>query len=283
MATFNYKAVDRKSKDRRGVIQADSPRQARQLLREQGLIVSHIGSSNDKDAKKSFFSSLRKPISSLELSLITRQFAILLNSGLSVEQSLNALIDQLENPLQKSIMMGVREEVLGGRSLAWSMKLFPKVFPLVYCSLIHAGEQSGSLAGVMTKLAEYSDRTRELTSKIMMALLYPVIVTIVAGLMIVALLVYVVPQIVKVFQSSKQDLPLLTKALIGTSDGLRNYGWIIILVIVITVVTIYKMLKKHEFKLKFHKKLPKNFAFNFVFYFRICREKTRFFRIKKHP
>ena len=256
MATFNYKVVDLRGKDRRGVIQADSPRQARQMLRDQGLIVSHIGSSKDSsDAKKSFFSSLRKPISSLELSLITRQFAILLNSGLSVEQSLNALIDQLENPVQKSIMMGVREEVLGGRSLASSMKLFPKVFPLVYCSLIHAGEQSGSLAGVMTKLAEYSDRTRELTSKIMMALLYPVIVTIVAGLMIVALLVYVVPQIVKVFQSSKQDLPLLTKALIATSDGLRNYGWIIILVIIITVITIHRMLKKHEFKLKFHKKL----------------------------
>ena len=190
MATFNYKAIDQKGKQSGGVIQADSPRGARQLLRAQGLIVSHISTGKDEKQKSKSFSSFRKPISSLELSLITRQFAILLNSGLSVEQSLNALIDQLENPVQKSIMMGVREEVLGGRSLASSMRLFPKVFPVVYCSLIHAGEQSGNLAGVMTKLAEYSDRTRELTSKIMMALLYPIIVTIVASLMIVALLVF---------------------------------------------------------------------------------------------
>lgn len=255
MATFNYKAIDHKGKERRGVVQAESPRQARHILRNQGLIVSHIGTSKDKKSKQTFFSSLRKPISSLELSLITRQFAILLNSGLSVEQSLNALIDQLDNHVQKSIMMGVREEVLGGRSLAASMRMFPKVFPIVYCSLIHAGEQSGSLSEVMTKLAEYSDRTRELTSKIMMALLYPVIVTIVASLMIVALLVYVVPQVVKVFQSSKQELPILTKLLIATSNGLRSYGWLIILVVIATIIIIYRMLKKHEFKLRFHKKL----------------------------
>lgn len=255
MATFNYKAIDQRGKEKSGVIQADSPRGARQLLRAQGLIVSHIGAGQAGKAKKSALSSFKKPISSLELSLITRQFAILLNSGLSVEQSLNALIDQLENPVQKSIMMGVREEVLGGRSLAASMRLFPKIFPVVYCSLIHAGEQSGSLAGVMTKLAEYSDRTRELTSKIMMALLYPIIVTIVASLMIVALLVYVVPQVVKVFQSSKQELPFLTKMLIATSDGLRNYGWVIVLAIVIGGFTLNRLLKSHEFKLKFHKKL----------------------------
>ncbi|MFO0319742.1 MAG: type II secretion system inner membrane protein GspF [Neisseriaceae bacterium] len=255
MATFNYKAIDQKGKQSGGVIQADSPRGARQLLRAQGLIVSHISTGKDEKQKSKSFSSFRKPISSLELSLITRQFAILLNSGLSVEQSLNALIDQLENPVQKSIMMGVREEVLGGRSLASSMRLFPKVFPDVYCSLIHSGEQSCNLAGLMTKLAEYSDRTRELTSKIMMALLYPIIVTIVASLMIVALLVYVVPQIVKVFQSSKQELPTLTKILIATSDGLRNYGLYIVLFIIIVIIAVNRMLKKHEFKLRFHKKL----------------------------
>lgn len=255
MATYNYKAVDKNGKDKRGVIQADSPRTARHLLREQGFIVSQITAVKEGGNKRSGFSSFRKPMSTLELSLITRQFAILVNSGLSVEQSLNALIDQLESPVQKSIMMGVRGEVLGGRSLAASMRLFPKVFPAVYCSLIHAGEQSGSLGSVMTKLADYSDRTRALTSKIMMALLYPMIVTVVAIMMIVALLVYVVPQVVKVFESSKQELPFLTKVLIATSDGLRNYGWIIVVSIVVIIFLIHRALKQHEFKLKFHKKL----------------------------
>jgi general secretion pathway protein F len=255
MATYSYKAIDRNGKDKRGVIQAESTRQARQLLRAQGLIVVKTASSDEVRRKKSFVGSLRKPISSLELSLITRQLAILLSSGLSVEQSLNALIEQLENTEQKSIIMRVKEEVIGGRSLAASMRMFPKVFPAIYCSLIHAGEQSGSLAGVMTKLADYSDRTRELTSKILMALLYPIIVTIVASLMIVALLVYVVPQVVKVFESSKQELPFLTKMLIATSGGLRSYGWLIIVGIIVLIISLNRMLKRHDFKLRFHKKL----------------------------
>ncbi len=255
MATFNYKAVDANNKERSGVIQAESPRNARQLLRDKGLNAYNIESVKDSQSKKSKGLNFRKPVSALELSLITRQFSILLNSGLSVEQTLNALGDQLESPEQKSIIMGVRGEVLGGRSLSASMRMYPRVFPTVYCSLIHAGEQSGSLANVMTKLAEYSDRTRELTSKILMALLYPIIVTIVAILVIVALLVYVVPQVVNVFEASKQALPLITRILIGTSNGLRSYGWIILVVLALIGYTIYKTLKSHEGKLRIHKKL----------------------------
>ncbi|MFN7095179.1 MAG: type II secretion system F family protein, partial [Burkholderiales bacterium] len=254
MATYNYKALDSKGKDKNGVIQAESPRHARQQLRNKGLIVAQLESVKERQLSRKAF-SLKKAISSLELALITRQFAILLNSSLSVEQALTALIDQLENSEQKSIMMGVRNEVLGGRPLAASLRMFPKIFPPVYCSLIHAGEQSGSLANVMTKLADYSDRTRELTSKIMMALLYPVIVSIVAVVMIIALLVYVVPQVVKVFESSKQELPLLTKLLIATSNGLRSYGIFLLLAVIMVIFTIFRLLKKHEFKLKFHKQL----------------------------
>ncbi len=255
MPTFNYKAIDHKGHEKQGIIQAESPRSARKILRDQGISVYNIDAIKDGGVKKSSVMSFKKPISSLELSLITRQFAILLNSGLSIEQSLNALIDQLENPIQKSIMMAVRSEILSGRPLAASLRMFPKVFPAIYCSLIHAGEQSGSLANVMTKLADYSDKTRELTSKIMMALLYPVIVSVVAFGMIIALLIFVVPQVVKVFESSKQELPFLTKALIFTSDGLRDYGWLMILIIIGTIVAVARLLKQHEFKLKFHKKL----------------------------
>lgn len=254
MATYNYKAVDTKGKERTGVIQSESPRNARAQLRERGLFVSNLIPVTNKSIQRKSF-SFKKPISSLELSLITRQFAILLNSSLSVEQALNALIDQLENNEQKSIMMGVRNEVISGRTLSSSMRMFPSVFPPVYCSLIHAGEQSGSLANVMTKLAEYSDRTRELTSKIMMALLYPIIVSLVAVIMIVGLLVYVVPQVVKVFESSKQQLPILTRILIASSNGVRSYGWLVLVFIILIVVIIIQLLKKHEYKVKLHRKL----------------------------
>jgi general secretion pathway protein F len=254
MTTYSYKAVDNSGKDKSGVVQAESPRSARQLLREKGLIVAHIQAAKEGKEKKSSF-NLKKTISTLELSLITRQFAILLNSGLSIENALNALIDQLENADQKTIFMGVKSEVLSGRPLAASLRMFPKVFPPVYCSLINAGEQSGSLAKVMTKLADHSDRTRELTSKIMMALLYPVIVSIVAVVMIVALLVFVVPQVVKVFESSKQELPVLTKIMIATSEGLRSYGWIMLVAIVAIIFTIFRLLKKEQFRIAFHRKL----------------------------
>lgn len=254
MATYNYKAVDTKGKERSGVIQSESARGARAILREKGLFVSSLSHVTNKSIQRKSF-SIKKTISSLELSLITRQFAILLNSSLSVEQALNALIDQLENNEQKSIMMAVRNEVVAGRTLSASMRMFPSVFPAIYCSLINAGEQSGSLANVMTKLAEYSDRTRELTSKIMMALLYPIIVSLVALVMIIGLLVYVVPQVVKVFESSKQALPILTRILIASSNGVRSYGWIVLVVLVCVIILIVRLLKSHAYKVKLHRKL----------------------------
>ena len=256
MQTFSYKALDKTGRDKIGVIQAESAKQARQLLRAQGLTATNLESEKDRKAKASKNVTFKKkPISSLELSLITRQFAILLNSGMSVEQSLSALSDQLEGQEQKSIMSGVRSEVLGGRSLAASFRMYPKVFPAVYCSLVSAGEQSGSLGNVMTKLADYSDKTRELTGKIMMALLYPMIVCIVAILVIVALLVFVVPQVVKVFEASKQTLPLITRGMIAISNGLRGYGIYLLIIIFVSVFTFTRSLRKIENRIKFHRKL----------------------------
>ena len=258
MPTYNYNAVDQKGKKTSGVIQSDTSRSARALLKEKGLIVSNVELVDDNNSSgKAFLSGFKKPISSLELSLITRQFAILLNSGLSVDKALSALIDQLETPDQKTIMMGVKNEVLGGRSLANSMKIFPKVFPPVYTSLINAGEQSGSLGKVMTKLADHSDKTRDLTSKIMMALLYPVIVSIVAVIMIIALLTFVVPQVTKVFETSHQTLPLITRIMIATSNGLRSYGWIALVVLAVVIFSVVKALQKEEYKVKFHRNLLK--------------------------
>lgn len=256
MRTYTYKAIDKSGKEKSGVVQAENPKSARQKLREMGLTVSSIESEKTRKEKTSKNVSFKKKaISSLELSLITRQLSILLNSGMSVEQALAALADQLESTEQKSIMSGVRSEVLAGRTLASSLEMYPKIFPPVYCSLIHAGEQSGSLAKVMNKLADYSDKTRDLTGKIMMALLYPVIVSIVATLVIVALLVFVVPQVVKVFESSKQTLPIITRGMIGASNGLREYGIYMIIIIVISVIAFARSLKKTENKIKFHRKL----------------------------
>lgn len=256
MQTFSYKAIDKKGKNKAGVLQAENAKQARAQLRASGLVVSHLESEKErKESSAKNVSFKKKAISSLELSLITRQLSILLNSGMSVEQSLAALADQLESHEQKAIMSGVRSEVLGGRTLAASFRMYPNIFPPVYCSLINAGEQSGSLGQVMNKLADYSDKTRELTSKIMMALLYPVIVSIVATMVIVALLIFVVPQVVKVFEASKQTLPLITRAMIASSNGLRHYGIYMLIIIILSVIGFMRSLKKPQNKINFHRRL----------------------------
>jgi general secretion pathway protein F len=257
MATFNYQAIDSGGKKITGVIQAESAKNARQLLREDKLIIIHIESEKEKQQKNANAISFKKAISALELSMITRQFAILLNSSLSVEQALYALCEQLDEIEQKGILMSVRNEVLSGKSLAAAMSIYPKIFPPVYCSLVHAGEQSGSLARVMTKLADYSDKTRELTSKIMMALLYPMVVTVVAILAIVGLLVYVVPQVVKVFESGKHTLPLITRIMIASSNGVRFYGIYVVIIIAIAVFVFIKSLNNDNNRIKFHKQLMK--------------------------
>lgn len=256
MQTFSYKAIDKKGKNKAGVLQAENAKQARAQLRASGLVVSHLESEKErKESSAKTVSFKKKAISSLELSLITRQLSILLNSGMSVEQSLAALADQLESHEQKAIMSGVRSEVLGGRTLAASFRMYPNIFPPVYCSLINAGEQSGSLGQVMNKLADYSDKTRELTSKIMMALLYPVIVSIVATMVIVALLIFVVPQVVKVFEASKQTLPLITRMMIASSNGLRHYGIYMLIIIILAVIGFMRSLRKPQNKINFHRRL----------------------------
>jgi len=255
MNSFSYIAINQAGKEVKGTIQSDNAKNARVALKAQGLIATQIEGAKEKQQRQKKNISFKKPISTLELSLITRQFSILLNSGMSIEGSLNALADQLDTEAQKQIILGVKAEVMNGRPLAASMRMYPKVFPAVYCSLINAGEQSGSLGKVMESLADYSDRTQALTGKIMMALLYPMVVTVVALLVIVSLLTYVVPQVVKVFESSKQELPTVTKTLIFISDSLRHYGIYILIAIGLYLFYFFRRMKNQEYKINFHRRL----------------------------
>ena len=159
--------------------------------------------------------------SSAELSLVTRQMATLLDSGLTMEQSLNALIEEASEPMTREVLAGVKTEVTAGRSLAGALGAYEKSFPDFYRALVHGGEESGALPTVLQHLADYLDARQALKQKTSLALLYPVLVTVVAVMIVTGLLVYVVPQVVQVFQQSRQSLPLLTRALIGLSDFLR--------------------------------------------------------------
>jgi general secretion pathway protein F len=150
-----------------------------------------------------------------------RQFATLLDAGLTLEGSLDALIEQAETQAQRELFAGVRAEVLAGQTLARAMEKFPRAFPELYRTLVAAGEQSGRLAEVLARLADYAEQRQALRDKVGLAFLYPALVTAVAVAVVTALLAYVVPQVVTVFQNAHQTLPWLTRALIAVSDAVR--------------------------------------------------------------
>lgn len=218
MEAFQYQAMDATGRSVSGVVQADTARQARAQLRAQGLLPSMVSQVHARERARLAWS---RGIPAAELSLVTRQMATLLDSGLTMEQSLNALIEEATDPMSREVLSGVKTEVTSGQSLAGALGAYEKSFPDFYRALVHGGEESGALPVVLQHLADYLDARQEMKQKTTLALLYPMLVTVVAIMIVTGLLVYVVPQVVQVFQQSRQSLPLLTRAMIALSDFLR--------------------------------------------------------------
>jgi general secretion pathway protein F len=218
MEAFRYQALDAAGRTVSGVVQADTARQARTQLRAQGLLPSVVDPVHARERARLAWA---RGLPSDELSLVTRQMATLLESGLTMEQSLDALIEEAAEPATREVLTGVKTEVTGGSSLAGALGAYGNSFPEFYCALVHGGEESGALPTVLQHLADYLDARQAMRQRTTLALLYPVLVSGVAILIVTGLLVYVVPQVVQVFQQSRQGLPLLTRALIWLSDFLR--------------------------------------------------------------
>lgn len=218
MEAFQYQALNAAGRTISGVVQADTARQARAQLRAQGLLPSMINQVHARERARQVWA---RGLSVAELSLVTRQMATLLDSGLTIEQSLNALIEEATEPMTREVLTGVKTEVTSGQSLAEALGAYEKSFPDFYRALVHGGEESGALPTVLQHLADYLDSSQALKQKTSLALLYPILVTVVAIMIVTGLLVYVVPQVVQVFQQSRQSLPLLTRSLIAVSDFLR--------------------------------------------------------------
>ena len=220
MAGFRYQAYNVEGKLHKGVLEADSARQARSLLRDQGLTPYRVDviAANDPAGGARF-----RPVSlsSTELAQMTRGMASLLEAGLTVEQAFNALIEQAEVERVRQVLAALRGEVIAGNAVAKALASFPNVFPELYRTLVAAGESSGQLPRVLTRLADYLDERQQMRSRLSLALIYPAIVTGVALLVVGALLVYVLPQVIQVFQHAHQQLPLLTRALIALSVFLQ--------------------------------------------------------------
>lgn len=247
MTAFKYRALNIEGTESSGVLEAETGKVARNLLREKDLFPIEIHSINNASSGRKFVSHKLKLS---DLTQITRQLATLLSSGLTVEQSLYALTEQAETDSIKQILAGVRSEILSGYSFHRALDRYPLAFPTLYKATISAGEKSGELAEVMNQLADYLDRNNQLRSKTLQALLYPIIVAFVALLVIIGLMTYVVPQVVSVFQQGQQKLPLLTVILINVSDVLREWGLVMILSIIVIFLTVRKCLQNPTIKNK---------------------------------
>ena len=244
MEAFRYQALDAAGRSVSGVVQADTPREARTQLRARGLLPSAIR----KNARHPW----ARGLSAAELSLLTRQMATLLDSGLTLEQVLTALAEEAEAPMTREVLAGVKAEVMAGASLAVALGRYERSFPEFYRALVRGGEESGALPAVLQHLADYLDARQALRQKTSLALLYPVLVGVVAVAIVIGLLVYVVPQVVQVFQQSRQALPLLTRALIALSDFLRA-AWPYLLFMFITLATmIHVALRRPALRRRWH-------------------------------
>ena len=224
MPAFEYKALNRTGREQSGVIEGDTARQARQLLREMGLVPLNVGLVEAEKAKSGFRFGLSQGLKASELALFTRQLATLVRSGTPLESALSTTAKQNEKPRIKKILTTVRAKVNEGHSLEAGLSEFPAAFPELYRATVAAGEKSGHLDAVLERLADYAENRQEMQQRIGMALFYPLILTVVAVLVAGGLLTYVVPQVVQVFEHLGQQLPWLTRALIAVSDSLKTYG-----------------------------------------------------------
>jgi general secretion pathway protein F len=255
MAAFDYQAVDSRGKNKKGVIEGDTPRHVRNLLREQGLMpieVTPCLQKSKQESKKSIFGGGKK-ISASELALITRQLSTLVESGLPIEESLMAVGEQCEKITIKSMIMAVRTKVTEGYGLAESMAEFPQIFNHLFRAMVAAGEKSGHLEKVLDRLADYTEKRQQLRSQLIQALVYPVIMTVVATGVIAILLTAVVPKIVGQFEHMGANLPATTQFLIASSDFLRDYGLVIVLIVAALMLLWSQLLKKASFRFAYHK------------------------------
>lgn len=224
MTAFQYNAINLKGIKQKGIIEADSSKHARQILREQGLTPFSVEHAQQKMSQLKIKAFGKPAITSKELALMTRQLATLLAAGLPIEEVLAAVGEQTEKSRTKGLILAVRSKVLEGHSLAAALRDYPHAFTELYCSTVAAGEKSGHLDIVLQRLADYTEQQFQMRQKIQQALIYPSIMILVAIGIVGFLLEYVVPKMVSVYSNIGQALPGMTQFLISLSANLRHYG-----------------------------------------------------------
>ncbi|MFC4819808.1 type II secretion system inner membrane protein GspF [Dokdonella ginsengisoli] len=251
MPAFAYQALDASGKTQRGVLQGDTARAVRGSLRERGLNPLSVEEVREGAARRRGAFSPHG-LSAVQLALLTRQLSTLIGAGLPIDEALAALSEQAENERQRGLTMSLRARVMEGASLAQALGDFPESFPEIFRATVAAGEQSGRLESVLDRLADYAEARDALKQKMLAALAYPLLLSLVAIAVVTGLLTWVVPQIVGVFQNLHQTLPLATRVLIAVSAFLRSWGWAILVLLVVAVVAARVALRSEAMRHRWH-------------------------------
>ena len=253
MGAFEYVALDLQGKESKGLIEGDTPKHVRQILRDRHMLPVQVTEVAQKEAKRQSTFSLRSGMSSSELALITRQLASLSQSGLPLEEALLAVAQQNDQPRSKSILLGVRSRVMEGHTLADGLGEFPQAFPDLYRATVAAGEQSGHLDVVLERLADYTEARQELRQRVTNALVYPIALVSMAVAIIGFMLATVVPRIVSVFENASGELPALTRYLIATSDFVRDHWLALIIGLAALIYGLWRLLQEDGPKRSYHR------------------------------
>ena len=243
MAIFKYKAINSEGQRIEGSQSADSENQIREMLLSNQYYPLSIEKENSK-SKKSF--SFNSKVKLKDIAVFCRQFYVMLDSGLSIGKALNILIEQCEKPKLREALIGVNGELKRGETLASSMRKRKDVFPNLLTSMIDAGERSGNLDIILKRMAEYYEKETKIRGKIKSAMIYPIVLGVVAIIAITFILTFVMPTFVQMFEENNVELPMSTKMVLGTSKMLGKYGIIIFLILVTAIILLGKYLKSEE-------------------------------------
>lgn len=253
MAAFEYLALDPRGRQQKGLLEADSARQARQLLRDKQWSPLDIRPARAREETGvGALSLISKGLSARDLALVTRQLATLVQAALPIEEALRAAAAQASSAKIKSMLLAVRARVMEGHSLASSLREFPSAFPELYRATVAAGEHAGHLGLVLDQLADYTEQRQQSRQKIQLALLYPVILMVASLAIVGFLLGYVVPDVVKVFVDTGQELPALTRGLISVSNLVKGWGWLMVLVVAALVSGLRIALRDEQLRRRWH-------------------------------
>jgi general secretion pathway protein F len=262
MPVYAYRGFNAAGRAVGGIVDADSPKGARQKLRREGVfpteLVEQERRSPTTDASAGWqLSRYFERIRPEELALLTRQLATLVAARIPVVEALSALVEQTENARTKRVLSQVREQVTEGASLADALKAHPRVFSDLYVNMVRAGEASGALDVVLLRLADYTESYAQLRNKVRSALTYPTLMAVTGTAILLFLLSYVVPKITKIFAENQATLPLMTRILLAVSGFAQDYWWLVVGALIGAVVSIQMSRRTPAGQLRFDRAVLK--------------------------